>query len=133
MPITKTILKKTRQQAVVRFLSSISGAANVTLNELALSDETIDNANAKVAITGCYFNSDGTSVISRGSTNVLILPTGPADWDFTQSWGFRLDEEANANVQIDVDMAGSGTVILVLSKYGGFTPPDQQSLQPRDR
>lgn len=133
MAIVKTIVKKTRQQAVVRFLSSISGTANITLADLALNDETVDNANAKVSISGCYFNTDGISTVSRNGGNVLILPTGPADWDFAQAWGFRLDEGANANARIDVSMSGSGTLILVLSKYGGFASPDQQTLQPRDR
>lgn len=125
MPITKTILKKVRQQAIVKLVGD--GTANVDLiADLKLSDETVSNpANVKVNINSIYFNSDtGPIVIKRNNSNVLVLFSGD-NWLFSQASGFTDTSNSSANVVVTIPASG-GTVILGLTKENGFNEPDQQ-------
>jgi hypothetical protein len=127
MPITKTILKKVRQQAIVKFVGD--GTANVNLiADLKLSDETpLDPANIKVNINSIYFNGPDTSAISivRGGTGNLYVLNGSDNWFFAQQSGFTDTSNSSANVVVTIPAPG-GTVILGLTKESGFTEPDQQ-------
>jgi hypothetical protein len=125
MPITKTIVKKVRQQAIVKFVGD--GTANVDLiADLKLSDETpLDPANIKVNINSIYFNNDtGPITIKRDNSNVMIL-YGSDNWFFTAVSGFSDTSNASANVVVTIPSPG-GTVILGLTKEKGFVEPDQQ-------
>jgi hypothetical protein len=126
MPITKTILKKVRQQAVVKLVGD--GTANVDLvADLKLSDETVSNvANIKVNINSVYFNADtGPILLKRNNSNVLVL-FGSDNWFFTQTSGFSDTSNNSANVVVTIPASG-GTVILGLTKEAGFAEPDQQN------
>lgn len=125
MPITKTIVKKVRQQAIVKFVGD--GTANVDLiADLKLSDETpLDPANIKVNINSIYFNNDsGPITINRNGSNVLLL-YGSDNWFFTAVSGFSDTSNSSANVVVTIPSPG-GTVILGLTKEKGFVEPDQQ-------
>lgn len=125
MPITKTIVKKVRQQAIVKFVGD--GTANVDLiADLKLSDETpLDPANIKVNINSIYFNNDnGPITINRNNSNVLLL-YGSDNWFFTAVSGFSDTSNSSANVVVTIPSPG-GTVILGLTKEKGFVEPDQQ-------
>jgi hypothetical protein len=125
MPITKTIVKKVRQQAIVKFVGD--GTANVDLiADLKLSDETpLDPANIKVNINSIYFNNDtGPITIKRDNSNVMIL-YGSDNWFFTAVSGFSDTSNSSANVVVTIPSPG-GTVILGLTKEKGFVEPDQQ-------
>jgi hypothetical protein len=126
MPITKTILKKVRQQAVVKFVGD--GTANVDLiADLKLSDETpLDPANIRVNINSLYFNTEsGPISIKRDTSNVYVL-YGSDNWFFTQQTGFSDTSNNSANVVVTIPAPG-GTVILGLTKERGFVEPDQQN------
>lgn len=125
MPITKTIVKKVRQQAIVKFVGD--GTANVDLiADLKLSDETpLDPANIKVNINSIYFNNgNGPITINRNNSNVLLL-YGSDNWFFTAVSGFSDTSNSSANVVVTIPSPG-GTVILGLTKEKGFVEPDQQ-------
>jgi hypothetical protein len=125
MPITKTILKKVRQQAVVKLVGD--GTANVDLvADLKLSDETVSNvANIKVNINSVYFNADtGPILLKRNNSNVLVL-FGSDNWFFTQTSGYSDTSNNSANVVVTIPASG-GTVILGLTKEAGFAEPNQQ-------
>lgn len=125
MTVSKSILKKARGQAVVKFLSAGGGEGNVTLAELAMSDETFtDQPNAVVTISGMFNSIDAMANVVRNNSNVLILAAGQQDkWDFTQSWGFSLNENSNANVVVNFN--GNGSIILVLNKTKGYVAPSR--------
>lgn len=127
MPITKTILKKVRQQAIVKFVGD--GTANVDLiADLKLSDETpLDPANIKVNINSIYFNGPDASAISlkRGGTGNVYVLNGSDNWFFAQQSGFSDTSNSSANVVVTIPAPG-GTVILGLTKESGFVEPDQQ-------
>jgi hypothetical protein len=128
MPITKTILKKVRQQAIVSLVGS--GTAEIDLNaDLKLADETFRGyANTNVTINSAIFSSGNVTTpvtISRSGSNVLLL-FGNDNWSFSQLNGFTLSQNNTANVSVTIPDPG-GTVILGLTKTAGYTEPDQQS------
>lgn len=132
MAVTTTIVKKVPRQAVVKFVSIGGGTANVDLANLAISDETFDRPNSCVTITGMFNTLASNATISRNGTNVLYLAASQQDkWDFNQSWGFVLDEQANANVS--VSFGGDGSIILIMNKTAGYTFPDRQTMKDYER
>lgn len=121
----QTILKKTRQQAVVSYIGS--GSSTVDLASLALYDETFDRNNSIVTIAQVWFNFVSAGTIERNSVAILSFGAGALDnWDLMQSGGFVLNQSANSNVVINMG-ASSGTCIVVLHKSAGFNEPDNQS------
>lgn len=129
MPISKTIIKKVRQQAIVKFVGD--GTANVDLiADLKLSDETpLDPANIKVNINTIYYNSEtGPILIKRNNSNVLVL-FGSDNWSFSQASGFSDTSNSSANVVVTIPASG-GTVILGLTKEKGFVEPNLQLTSP---
>lgn len=133
MATTKSILKKKRQQAVVKFVADNGGSATLSMQELALADETIDFANvaAQVNINHIHFCVDNFAKVIRNG-NVILVLSGDNSFNLSQESGFVINDDNGANITVDFGTA-NGTVILGLTKAGGYREPDQQSLQPRDR
>ncbi len=130
MPISKFILKKVRQQAVVKFVGD--GTANVDLvADLKLADETVtDVANTvRVNINSVIFtNSNSTTpiTIARNGNTVMQL-FGNDNWSFNQMMGFVDNENNGANIR--VTLPATSTLFLGLTKAGGFTEPNNQQLK----
>jgi hypothetical protein len=130
MAVTKTILKKARQQAVVKFVGD--GQANIDLNiDLVMSDETfLGYSNCNVTINSViYTSSDAASnpiLIKRPSTgaNVLIL-SGTDNWMLSQNYGFTDSTNTQSNINIVLPPAG-GTLILGVTKKNGYQEPNEQ-------
>lgn len=126
MPITKTVLKKVRQQAIVKLVGD--GTATIDINaDLKLADETFKGyANANVNINSIMWSVPDTAptLIQRNSSNVLIL-VGNDNWSFTQMLGFSDSSNNTANISVTIPGSG-GTVILGLTKAEGFAPPNDQ-------
>lgn len=124
MPVTRTVLKKVRQQAVVKLVGD--GQANITSLDLKLSDETVDQPNVQMNITGIMWSTAGTSpvIVSRNGVVSLYL-NGNDNWSMTQMLGFS--DTANTNSNISIAMPANSLVYLHLSKPAGFIEPDQQT------
>ena len=120
------ILKKVRQQAVVQYVGS--GSTTIDLASLALPDETFDRANSKVTLAHVFFHFVSAGTIARaGSNTILELGAGATDnWDFSAQGGFVLNQDANANIVINMG-ASAGTVICTLHKSAGFAEPNNQT------
>lgn len=128
MAVTKTIIKKVRQQAVVKFVGD--GQANVDLNaDLALADETfLGYANTNVTITGMVWSTNpGPVVIKRPATgaNAIVL-WGNDNWSLSQMFGFVDTNNTSSNINITMPNEG-GTLYLTLSKKTGYQEPNQQT------
>jgi|688.fasta_scaffold431088_1 hypothetical protein len=134
MPVTRSILKNVRQQAVVKFIGG--GTANIDLRaDLTQPEETFQGfGNTNVTIkTVMYSTTDSASspiLIQRGvnatvATNVMIL-YGTADWELDQGAGFVDDTGANSNVTVILPASGA-TLYLVLGKTSGYIGPDLQT------
>ena len=134
MAITKSILKKVRQQAIVKFVGD--GTANVDCNvDVRLSDETfIGYGNANLNINTIYYNQSNTLTpitITRSGT-VLFQLFGNDQWLLSQQSGIVDNTSNGANIVVTIPSPG-GTVILGLTKAGGYTPPDLQALKDYQR
>lgn len=134
MPITKTTLKKVRQQAVIKFVGA--GTSTVDLNsDLRLSDETfLGHANTTVNISSIFYtmsNSTSPVSITRNGTTILEL-YGNDNWLFSQSLGIVENSNNTANIQVTIPGPG-GTVILGLTKATGYQPPNQQTLKDYEK
>jgi hypothetical protein len=120
------ILKKVRQQAVVQYVGS--GSTTIDLASLALPDETFDRANSKVTLAHVYFHFASNGTIARASGNTILeFAAGAMDnWDFAGQGGYVLNQDANANVVVNMG-ASAGTVILTLHKSSGYAEPNNQT------
>jgi hypothetical protein len=129
MPISKFIIKRVRQQAVVKFVGD--GTANVDLvADLKLPDETVtDVANTvRVNINSVIFtNSNSTTpiTIARNGNTVMQL-FGNDNWSFNQMMGFVDNENNGANIK--VTLPATSTLFLGLTKQG-FNEPNNQALK----
>jgi len=134
MPVTTTILKNVRQQAVVKFIGS--GMANLDLRaDLTQPEETfLGFANTNVTIkTAMWSSTDASGVpvlVQRGvssasASNVMIL-YGGQDWELDQGAGFVDDISANANITVQLPATG-GMLYLVLGKRTGYEGPNFQT------
>ena len=131
MPVIRTVLKKVRQQAVVKIVGNTSagssdGTANITSLDLKLTDETIDQPNVQMTITGIMWSAPDTLpiVITRNNSTVMIL-NGNDNWSTSQMFGFA--DTSNSSANITVTMPANSTIYLHLSKPAGFIEPDQQT------
>jgi len=129
MPISKFIIKRVRQQAIVKFVGD--GTANVDLvADLKLPDETVTNVanTVRVTINSVIFtNSNSTTpiTIARNSNTVMQL-FGNDNWSFNQMMGFVDNEAADANIR--VTLPATSTLYLGLTKQG-FNEPNNQALK----
>jgi len=128
MPVTKTILKRVRLGAIVKFVGD--GSANVDLGaDLRLSDETLDVANIRVNINSVYYNSGAATPITLvRNGNTIQQLFGNDNWLLSQASGFVDNQDNTGNVVVTIP-TGGGTLILGLTKASGFSEPNKQ-VQP---
>jgi hypothetical protein len=135
MPVTTTILKNVRQQAVVKFIGS--GTANIDLKaDLTQPEETfLGYSNTNVTIkTVMWSTTDSVSapiLVQRGNTaatatNVMILYGGASDWELDQGAGFVDDVGYNSNITVQLPPTG-GMLYIVLGKRSGYEGPNFQT------
>jgi hypothetical protein len=135
MPVTTTILKNVRQQAVVKFIGN--GYANIDLKvDLTQPEETfLGYSNTNVTIkTVMWSTTDSVSapiLVQRGNTaatatNVMILYGGASDWELDQGAGFVDDVGYNSNITVQLPPTG-GMLYLVLGKRSGYEGPNFQT------
>jgi hypothetical protein len=124
MPVTRTVLKKTLQQAVVKFVGD--GMSNVTPQDLLTTNVTLDLPNVQMNITGMIWSTPGTVpiVITRNNSTVMLL-NGNDNWSLSQMFGFV--DTSNNSANITVTMPANSTMYLHISKPAGFIEPDQQT------
>ena len=119
MAIVKTVLKKVRQQAVVKVLGS--GSIEITPLDLALADESVDAPNVRVNITGAAWSTSDSAVapivINRGGVAVMYLH-GNDNWSMSQMFGFS--DTANNSANITVVPPNNCTLYLTLTKEAGY-------------
>ena len=146
-----TILKNTRRQAVVKAVSPgsaggivhcnlISLVSTVNSNATTTTTQTISGA-SELTISHVLFSVTGNTTITRSASFVddtsrsviLTLTEGQHSFQFSQGYGFVLNERANANIQINFGPGANGSVILCLTKGPGFEEPNLQNLQDFQR
>lgn len=129
MPVTISILKKVRQQAIVKFIGD--GTGTLDIKDLSLADETFAGytGGANVTINSALWSSTDANapiLIKRplNGSNVMILH-GNDNWSLSQMMGFVDSSNSSANVSVTIP-GGGGILYLGLTKNNGFTEPNQQ-------
>jgi hypothetical protein len=122
MAVTKTILKNTNQESVVK-IAGTAAATTIDLSvDLLASTQALDGDTQRVNIAGVQWVGlpDASITITRNSVNVLTLPGGGADYiEFAAGSGF-VDNIENAS-DIVVTIAGAeAQCYLILRKASGY-------------
>ncbi len=124
----KHILKNTRRQAAVKI--SGTGSATISVYELAYPDQTVTTANLELMLSDASFMTTSAGNVKRNGNIILVLPAGSADtFNFTADLGVHLNEQANANVVVDLGTS-EGVCILQFSKGAGYNDPNRQNQGP---
>lgn len=125
-----TILKKTRRQAAVKITGT--GLANVTYTDIAYADQTIPlntAGNLIWTISDIAYDVGNSANIKRNGNLVFAMNGGSGEFNLSDDMGVVLDENANANVTVNLG-AAEGTIIIQFSKGIGFNDPDRQNQGP---
>jgi hypothetical protein len=122
MAVTKTILKNTNQESVVK-VAGTAAASTIDLSvDLLAGSQALDGATQRVNIAGVQWVglANATITITRNSVNILTLPGGGADYiEFAAGSGF-VDNIENAS-DIVVTIAGAeAQCYLTLRKVSGY-------------
>lgn len=139
MAVSKTILKNTKRQAVVKLVGS--GSANVSIYEVAyvgantqltgssirLHDQSVTPANVQLTITDLFYDCASAGNITRNGNVVWYLNPGTGTFNFTQEIGAALDESANANVVIN--LGADSSLLIGFTKGTGYNDIDIQNFQ----
>ncbi len=122
MAVTKTILKNTNNETIVKIAGTAASTTIDLQTDLLASTQALDGATQTVNIAGVQWVglSAATVTITRNSVNVLTLPGGGADYmEFAAGNGF-VDTVENTS-DIVVTIAGAeAQCYLVLRKVGGY-------------
>lgn len=125
MALTKTLLKLTETEAVVKVAGS-TGSATIDLQTDILDpNQATSGTTQTVTITGVRWNGDlsNTLAINRNSVRVMTLVTDAADTVLFD--GQELPpENTEATSDIEVVQTGTGNVELYLKlrKVSGYAP-----------
>ena len=130
MAVTKTILKNTNNETVVKIAGTAASTTIDLQTDLLASTQALDGATQTVNIAGVQWVglSAATVTITRNSVNVLTLPGGGADYmEFAAGNGF-VDTVENTS-DIVVTIAGAeAQCYLVLRKVGGYATKVETAL-----
>lgn len=121
MAVTKTILKNTNQETIVK-VSGTAGTATISLaTDCLAATQALDGATQKVDITCCVVSGLLTSAITvvRNSVPVWAFAgENSAIFDF-EGQGFR--DSIQNDKDIVVGIAGAeGHIVLTLRKVSGY-------------
>jgi hypothetical protein len=125
MALTKTILKMTETEVVVK-VAGAAGSATIDLQtDLVDTNQAVAGATQTVTITGVRWNGELGNYfnVTRNSIRVLTLPTECADYIAFDGQEMP-PENTEATSDIVVSQTGSGQVELYLKlrKVSGYAP-----------
>ncbi len=122
MAVTKTILKNTNNETVVKIAGTADGATIDLQTDLVSSTQAVSGATQTVTIAGVQWVGlpNSTIIITRNSVNVLTLPGGGADYmEFAAGSGFVDNIEATSDIVVNIAGA-EAQCYLILRKTGGY-------------
>lgn len=130
----KRILKITKRQAAVAIVGT--GTATINIFELAhpgpnaLTDtQVVTPANVQLTISDIAYDVGNAANITRNGNLVFACNAGQGELNLTDSFGVVLNDQANANVVVNLG-AAEGTMIIQFTKGSGYNDNDRQNLAP---
>jgi hypothetical protein len=122
MPVTKTILKNTNNETIVKVAGTAAAATIDLQTDCLATTQALNGATQTVNIAGVQWVGlpNSTITITRNSVNILTLPGGGADYlEFAAGNGFVDNIEATNDIQVTVAGA-EAQCYLILRKAGGY-------------
>lgn len=122
MAVTKTILKNTNQETIIK-VSGTAAAATINLaTDLLAATQALsgDTQTVNIAAVQWVGLSGAAITVTRNSINVLTLPGGGADYlEFAAGSGFVESTENTSDITVTIAGA-EAQCYIVLRKAGGF-------------
>lgn len=135
MPVQVSVLKNSKRQAVVKLVGTGVGYVNVhslaaVVGPNAITDvQTITTANLQLTISDLYYDVSAASNIVRNSNVIWAMNGGSADFAFSRDVGVVLNQDANANVVVNIGGTANGTVLMQFTKGSGYNDPYDLQIQ----
>lgn len=130
MPVTKTILKNTNNETIVKIAGTAASSTIDLQTDCLASTQALDGATQTVNIAGCqWVGLDGASItIARNGANILTLPGAGADSiEFAAGQGFV--DSVNNTHDLVVTIAGAeAQLYLTLRKVGGYATKVEEAV-----
>lgn len=121
MAVTKTIIKNTHQEVIVKVAGTAGSATIALATDLLTANQALDGATQTVEITGVMVTGllTNATTVTRNGVNILTFAgENSSTFDF-QGQGFK--DAVEATKDIVVSMAGAeGQIYLKLRKSAGY-------------
>jgi hypothetical protein len=121
MAVTKTILKNTHQEAVVK-ISGTAGSATIDISvDLLNAKQALNGSTVRVDIIDCIVTGllgSGITVVRNSVPILAFAPENSLKLNF-EGEGFRENIQNNANIVVTISGA-EAHIYLVLRKVTGF-------------
>lgn len=121
MPVTKTILKNTHQEAVVK-ISGTAASATIDISaDLLNAKQALNGSTVTVDIVDCMTTGllgSGITVVRNSVPILAFAPENSSQFTF-EGQGFRETTQNNANIVVTISGA-EAHIYLVLRKVTGF-------------
>lgn len=130
MPVAKTIMKKTHQEAIVK-VAGTAAAATIDLSaDLVAIGQVLDGGVQKVSITGVTWTgaSDGVVTITRNSVTVMTLQANAAGMMYFDGQSMipdNIEESSDLVVTISGAQAECWLKLRKVSGYRTTIEPEQ--------
>ena len=122
MAVTKTVLKKTHQEAIVKVAGTAAGATIDLAADLLPAGQALDGATQTVNIVGLQYSglASSTITVTRNSVNIITLDAaGEGVIEFAAGAGFVDSIENTSDITVTIGGA-EAQAYLILRKVGGY-------------
>ena len=122
MPVAKTIMKKTHQEAIVK-VAGTAAAATIDLSaDLVAAGQVLDGDVQKVSITGVSWTgaSDGIVTITRNAVTVMTLQANAAGMMYFDGQSMIPDNIEEASDLVVTISGAQAECWLKLRKVSGY-------------
>lgn len=122
MPVSKTILKNTNNETIVKIAGTAASATIDLQTDCLASTQSLDGATQTVNIVGFQFTGmpSSTITIARNSTNITTVSAeGHDDVEFAAGMGFSDTIENTSDIVVTIAGA-EAQLYLTLRKIGGY-------------
>jgi hypothetical protein len=135
MPVAKTIMKKTHQEAIVK-VAGTAAAATIDLSaDLVAAGQVLDGDVQKVSITGVNWTgaSDGIVTIARNSVTIMTLQANAAGMMYFDGQSMIPDNIEEASDIVVTVSGAQAECWLKLRKVSGYkTTIEPEQFGPYD-
>jgi len=130
MPVTKTILKNTNNETIVKIAGTSASATIDLQTDCLASTQALDGATQTVNIVGFQFTglASSTITIARNSTNITTVSAeGHDDVEFAAGYGFADTIENTSDIVVTIGGA-EAQIYLTLRKVGGYATKVEEAV-----